>query len=135
MKSSGAILYLCLFAAAAAFAQPSAITAEIRGEVTDPSGASIPNAAISATGNGVRREAVSDDTGRFNFTGLAPGKYTVRVTAEGFTPFEARNLNAAAGRTLAVKSRLANRSEVQAITVAEDEAISVDPAEATAGAI
>jgi hypothetical protein len=130
MKSSGAILYLCL--SAAAFAQ----TAEIRGEVTDPSGASIPGATATATGpGGVKREASTDEQGRYNMTGLPAGKYIVRVTAFGFNPFEARNVDAAAGRTVAVKSKLVIKSEVQTITVAEDEAISVDPAQATAGAV
>ena len=135
MKPSGAILYLCLGAAGLFAQQPSASTAGIRGEVTDPSGASIPGAVATATGQGIKREANADEQGRYSLAGLPPGKYTVRVTAEGFTPFEARNLNAEAGRTLAVKSKLLIRSEVQAITVAESEAISVDPAEATAGAI
>ena len=135
MKPSGAILYLCLGAAGLFAQQPSVSTAGIRGEVTDPSGASIPGAVATATGQGIKREANADEQGRYSLAGLPPGKYTVRVTAEGFTPFEARNLNAEAGRTLAVKSKLLIRSEVQAITVAESEAISVDPAEATAGAI
>ncbi len=136
MNRSGAILYLCLVAAATvAFAQPSATTTEIRGDVTDPSGASIPGATVAATGQGITRNATTDEQGRFNMNGLPPGKYVVRVTAEGFNPFEARNVNAAAGRTVAVKGKLAIRTEVQAITVAEDEAISVDPAEATAGAV
>jgi hypothetical protein len=134
MKRSGVIFYLCL-CAAAAFAQPSATTAEIRGEVTDPSGAAIPRAAVTATGQGIARQATSDEQGRYNLNGLPPGRYVVRVTAEGFTPFEARNVNASAGRTVAVKSKLVIQADVQSITVAEDEAVSVDPAQATAGAI
>ncbi len=135
MKSTGPMLYLCLMLVAPVFAQPSANTAEIRGEVTDPSGSSIPGAVVSATGLGIKREAATDEQGRYVMSGLPPGKYTVRVQAPGFSPFEARNVAAAAGRTVAVKSKLVIRSEVQTITVAESDAISVDPAEATAGAI
>ena len=135
MHRSGAILYLCLVAAVAAFAQPSANTAEIRGEVTDPSGASVPGASVTVTGQGIARQATADEQGRYSINALPPGKYVVRVTSEGFTPFEARNVNAAAGRTVAVKTKLVIQTDVQAITVAEDEAVSVDPAQATAGAI
>jgi hypothetical protein len=59
---------------AAAFAQ----TAEIRGEVTDPSGASIPGATATATGpGGVKREASTDEQAA-NMTQPPAGVYRSR---------------------------------------------------------
>src|SRR5262249_56956670 len=40
--------------------------------------------------NGERRETQTDDSGAFRFTGVAPGRYEVRVTFEGFQPTSAR---------------------------------------------
>ena len=56
------------------------------GTVTDPSGAVVPNAAISvtSTATGQVRQDTSDQNGRYNFVNLLPGSYTVVVSANGF---------------------------------------------------
>jgi hypothetical protein len=58
----------------------------INGTVTDPSGASVPNAHVKATENatGVAHEAISTSDGLFAFQDLDIGTYTVTVTAAGF---------------------------------------------------
>jgi len=58
----------------------------ITGEVRDPSGATVPNAAITATNiatNAVRN-TVSTDQGLYSFPGLVPGDYEVKVEVPGF---------------------------------------------------
>src|SRR5580704_19074386 len=42
--------------------------------------------------------ATTDDSGRFNFTQLKPGTYTVRVEAQGFDPQENYAVTAALGQ-------------------------------------
>ncbi len=58
----------------------------ISGELSDPSGASVPGAKVqvSAPALGVVREAISDEKGLFTVPGLLAGDYEVRAEAAGF---------------------------------------------------
>ncbi len=70
-----------------AFAQGET-TSAIVGQVSDASGAAVPGATVTIRNaeTGLQRIAATDDSGRFNFTQLKPGAYTVRVEAQGFDP-------------------------------------------------
>jgi len=70
----------------AAFAQASSSTAELRGQVTDASGAVIPNAKLTLTDvvKGTSRVAASDGSGNYVFLGLLPSSYELKVEAQGF---------------------------------------------------
>ncbi len=93
---------LCLLALVATFAcveTPAVFsqvtTAAIHGTVTDPSGAVIPNANITAlnTATGISKATTSDKSGYFIFPELqVGGPYTVTVTASGFANFVATGL-------------------------------------------
>lgn len=74
-----------VFASAHAGAQT--ITASIRGSISDPSGAAVPKAAITATNTatGVKSSTASDASGLYNFQFLPIGSYTVDATATGFS--------------------------------------------------
>jgi hypothetical protein len=58
----------------------------IVGAVTDPTGASIPAAAVTLTNTGTseRRTTVSNNDGNYEFVNLVPGRYRVDVEAPGF---------------------------------------------------
>jgi Carboxypeptidase regulatory-like domain/TonB dependent receptor len=62
----------------------------IVGEVTDPSGASVPNVAVTITDSstGQSREVTSDSGGRFTITDAQPGVYVLKFVAKGFRPVE-----------------------------------------------
>ena len=62
----------------------------VRGQVTDPSAAVVPNTNIQVTGGGVTKSAKTDGQGRYAIPGLAPGAYTVTAAAKGFVPFSSR---------------------------------------------
>jgi hypothetical protein len=66
-----------------AFAQYSA---NIQGTVADQSGAAVPNVKLNLTNSstGQQRSAVSDETGIYRFSLLAPGQYTLDALAPGF---------------------------------------------------
>jgi len=56
------------------------------GTATDPSGAVVPNAGVTATnsGTGQTRTDTTDANGRYNLANLTPGTYSLKVTAKGF---------------------------------------------------
>jgi len=74
------------------FLIPAAIHAQtvssgaITGIVTDPSGAAIAGAAITATekGTGFKRSATTDSSGSYRFSLLPPGQYQLQFVASGF---------------------------------------------------
>jgi len=68
---------------------PLAVHADtITGTVKDPSGGVVPGAHIEITGDGISRPIVftTDESGKFAAPDLKPGKYSVRVTKDGFEP-------------------------------------------------
>ncbi len=66
-------------------AQQSA-TATLSGVVTDPNGALLPGAQVTATqkATGVERSTTTDDAGLYVITNLPPGEYEVKIQAKGF---------------------------------------------------
>ena len=74
-----------LFTMAGAASPAAAQSGEIAGVVADATGGVLPGADVTLTGapDG-RREAQTDDSGWFTFTGLSPGTYTVTVFLGGF---------------------------------------------------
>jgi hypothetical protein len=73
-------------------------TGTLRGQVTDPSGAVVTNARVSAVGPaGQTLSANTSQNGAYEIGGLAPGKYTVTATANGFAPFSQSEVVVTAG--------------------------------------
>jgi hypothetical protein len=83
LKSLPLILLILLVSVVTAPAQ--APSGRLHGQVTDPSGAVIPNATIILkNSSGLTIAAKSDSAGAYDVK-VAPGKYTVTVQAKGFT--------------------------------------------------
>lgn len=86
MRSFRLALFVFLISAVTLLAQTS--TTSVRGTVTDPSGALVPNAQISLTNtadNSVTN-GTSDKSGLYSFPQLQPSTYLITVTAPGFAP-------------------------------------------------
>src|ERR1700691_4947277 len=68
-----------------AFAQTSISTGSIVGNVTDSTGAVLPNARVTVTGpTGQTQHATTNSTGAYSLGALIPGVYLVRIEAKGF---------------------------------------------------
>ena len=83
-------------------------TSAIIGQVSDATGAAVPNTTVTVTNKdtGLRRSASTDDSGRFNFPQLKPGIYTVKVEAEGFEPQQNDAVSSALGQKQTIDFRL-----------------------------
>ena len=75
-------------------------TSAIVGQAADATGAVVPGATVTITNHdtGSRRSARTDDAGRFNFSQLKPGTYSVRVEAPGFAPQHNDNVFSSLGQ-------------------------------------
>src|SRR5579862_7221383 len=84
---------LALAAATAGLAQGS-YQAQVRGTVTDQSGALVSSATVTITniGTNISQTAQTDENGLYFFTGLRPTVYTVKVQAAGFRISEKQNV-------------------------------------------
>src|SRR5579862_6379955 len=96
LGSVGALFFVlgtALLLTPPAFGQGS-YQAQVRGGVTDPSGAVVVNAKVTITNDAtnISQTAQTDDHGQFFFTGLRPAVYTVRVEASGFRVSERKNV-------------------------------------------
>ena len=81
------IVLMIIMSAGVQFAYSQAETGQITGTVTDPSGAIIPNAKITAksTTTGAERQTTSSSSGTYTIPNLQPGRYSVNVEAQGFS--------------------------------------------------
>lgn len=107
---------------------------QIKGTVVDPSAASVPGATVNAKGPATNRTVTTNEMGAYEIDNVAPGKYTIRISAPGFTPFEIRNARVNMGSPVEFKVQLSIASQTESVTVADQEAVSVDP-QSTAGAV
>jgi len=100
----------------------------LRGRVTDPSGAVIPSASVTATNsNGQRTTAVTDQQGAYEIKGLAPGNYTVTTSAKGFAASIEQNLVISPGLAQQFNVALEIEVEKQKLEVHdEDVTVSTD---------
>ena len=67
---------------------------EVRGTVTDTTGAAVPHAAVSLTNSdtGVTTKVTADGEGVYDVPQLTPGTYNIVVEAKGFKEFVAQNV-------------------------------------------
>ncbi len=86
---SAILIATLLGSAIPAWAQGS-YRAQLRGVVSDASGAVVAHAAVTIrdVGTNIARSAVTDDKGSYHFTDLRPSTYAVKVEAKGFRPAE-----------------------------------------------
>jgi len=100
-------------------------TSAIIGQLSDASGAAVPNATVTVANKetGLKRSAKSDDSGRFNFPQLKPGMYSVKVEAEGFEPQQNEALSSGLGQKQTVDFVLKVAQAKESIEVSAEAAI------------
>jgi hypothetical protein len=89
------------------------------GSVSDPSGALVANAKVTATESetGVTREATTNTAGQFVIPGLRPTNYTLTVEASGFNKYTQSNIQLTADQSQTVNVALTVGQASQTVTV------------------
>ncbi|HEY5214869.1 MAG TPA: carboxypeptidase regulatory-like domain-containing protein [Acidobacteriaceae bacterium] len=150
LSNVGAILFLtlCVFpcvrrASAQADSQTavppasSPVRGTIRGQILDPTHALIRGANVTLlTAEGQQLAAsTSDASGEFLFRGLKAGDYLIRVTSEGFGPFQSGLLQLAAHQAKRLDITMAVLGNVVSVTVAGEDSPVTTEAGANASAV
>ena len=97
LLSSFAVLIVLAVSSAA-----QSVTGTISGTVTDSNGGAIPNAMVTLINeqNATKRNVTTNEDGRFSFSAVQPGVYTVRIEQQGFQTFERKNTVLSANENL-----------------------------------
>jgi hypothetical protein len=94
-------------------------TGGLQGEVKDASGAVVPRAKVVITSPAQigSKEVVTDATGYYRFANLAPGTYTMTVSAQGFSTYKREGLVIEVGHLPSVEVALQVGAEAQTVEV------------------
>ena len=100
----------------------AATTGSISGTISDPTGAVIPGATVTATNTAtnVQTKTVSDEKGFFTFPSLPVGRYNIKVEEEGFGTRARNNLELNANGALVVDLTLEMAEKIEEVTVLEN---------------
>ncbi len=90
--------------------------ASLYGSVTDATGAVINGATVTVTGPGGEKTATSNEKGEYAVTGLKPGAYKLKVSAQGFADF-VTDVTLALNQSLEIDAGLQPPTESTNITV------------------
>ena len=119
-----AIFAILLLPTAAFFCPAKALsqgetTSAIVGQVTDATNSAIPRAKITISNRdtGLQRTSLTDDEGRFNFTQLKPGTYSVKTEADGFASQQSDNVTSGLGQKQTVNFTLQVAQSNQSVEV------------------
>src|SRR6476620_10511880 len=123
--ASGLVVSILFMLVVSAFAQ-NPTQSSLRGIITDPSGARIPQATIELRGPNGAQTQMTDANGQYEFAGLPAGKYDIHVTAPDFKADQKQAFSINGSATLNVQ--LALEVQAQVVTVQEEAAaVSLDP--------
>ena len=122
------IVVFSLLQFCATFGRAQTTSGTLRGQVSDPSGAAIPNASVvltPAAAGSTPIKAQANGQGQYEFKGLAPGQYTLNAVAQGFSVYENDNVVITPNQSLVFNVPMTIEVEEQKIQV-EETAPTVD---------
>ena len=124
------VLFLC--AGSVAFGQAG--RGSISGLVSDPSGAIVSGANVTALNQatGVMLHTVTNEAGLYSFVSLTPGVYVVTASQKGFESVARNNVTVTVDQVATVNIALQVGSVTETVTVTETAAL-VDTSNSTVG--
>src|SRR5712672_3319701 len=128
----GVLMYLCLVLSLPVWGQK--FTGEIRGVVTDKSGATIPNASVLVANNstGDVRTVTTNQAGEYVAVELNPGRYTVTVKQPGFKEFVSKGVELNVSSITVINAQLEIGKVTEQVTV-EASSVQVETATGAVG--
>lgn len=126
-KITSLVLSLMLCLSAIAFGQGT--TGSIEGTVTDPNGAVIPNATVTAKSSGstagFNRTITSDSNGFYQFPQVPSGTYSISATSGGFKTSK-ENVTVSLDKAAIFNFKLEVGSSNVTVDVTSDTAVTID---------
>lgn len=104
----------------------------ISGTVLDSTGAVVPDAKVTVTGETGTKEGMTGPEGTFVFLALEPGVYRIKVEKAGFKIAEAKDVNVRLNERAAINITLETGAVSQTVEVT-DVAVGIDPTTTTSG--
>ncbi|MGE0812089.1 MAG: TonB-dependent receptor [Vicinamibacterales bacterium] len=136
MKSLRQLLVVAtIVAVTGSLAAAQTFTGGVRGAVKDANGV-IPGVTVQLINEatGQAREAVSNESGEYNFAAVAPGLYTIKATLTGFKTYENTGVRVAAQQFITLDVTLEVGALQETITVTGAAPV-IDTSNATGGGV
>lgn len=101
----------------------------VSGQVVDSLGAVVVGATVTVVSStNQEKTATTNSRGEYTVSNLAPGKYTLRVSAQKFELYENAEVEIAAGKKTELIATLVVGGVQEQVEVASDQGVSTDPA-------
>ncbi|HVA72928.1 MAG TPA: carboxypeptidase-like regulatory domain-containing protein [Candidatus Limnocylindrales bacterium] len=93
----------------------------LRGTITDPSGAAIPNATVRLTNTdtNLERTVTTDSQGNYVFSQMQPGHYSLHAQAPGFAKFDQKGIELLVNLPATLNIKMKIGAATQTVTVTE----------------
>ncbi|MBK9165037.1 MAG: TonB-dependent receptor [Acidobacteria bacterium] len=116
--------------------QSQAINGQIEGVVTDPNGASVPSATVTARnlGTGAERTVTTESNGSYRLPLLPLGVYRVTIEGSGFRRLVREGITLTTGSTATVNAQLEAGGLEETVTITSDAPIA-DPGKIDVGRV
>jgi hypothetical protein len=128
MRRSSFLLPILSIGLSVACAYGQATTGEIIGTITDPSGALLPKAAVTATNvnTGLAYKAVATGTGEFRIVDVPPGMYDVSATSPGFVQAVVKGFVVDVNKTSTADFKLTTATDSTTVEVTSEASVNLD---------
>src|SRR6202158_430403 len=115
----GLVCLAVLFALSAAATFPQLSSATLNGVVRDSTGAVIAKASVvlSNVDTGIERPGSSNESGNYVFADITPGRYTLKIAAQGFQTKQVSAFVLAVNQTATIDVVLAPGAQTEVVTV------------------
>ena len=134
--STAIVLGICLLGLTAPPAKAqSSIAGTVTGQVKDESGASVPGVSVKLleTATGTSFSTVSNDTGRYDFPTVPPGKYNISFTKTGFDAYTINGQDIKIGVVFTANATLKIGSTTTTVEVSASAGAELQTMNATVG--